>query len=1025
MNFSRFDSFIHLGDTAITSPFRPQLFALCFAIILAGCAGSKPAAPLDDVQLGNRIGQFVGSGGLLSLGFSRFARLDSISTETGTLQIFMNDDFANAAIRPPVVAATNQVFSELTGWPASQIEVVSRGSALAELVPNLYREPESIDSQRYPLNSPRRPDAIPAPPYSRSRVSLVTNLDQPWIGHSLLGGRHIALWPSHGWYYEPSLDRWEWQRARLFESVEDKLPLAFTLQYLVPMLEGAGASVYLPRERDTQSNEIVVDNDDVGSDAIRDSLQSQYAELSYDLPITSGMPGFRSPTVPLVDGDNPFMDGSYRILPSADSTRSSVQWIPAIRESGSYAVYVSYANPIRDGYDCAENAAYTVNHAGGQTQFVVNQCISFGTWVYLGHFEFDAGEDAARGSVTLVNDGSSGRTRVTADAVRFGGGMGSVARGGSVSGRPRYLEAARYYLQYAGIPDSLVYDVWGSGDYIDDYRSRGEWVNYLVGAPFGPNVSRSAPGLNVPIDVSLAFHTDAGMAQSDTTIGTLLIYSTTGTDGDKVFPDGVDRRTNRDLADIMQTEIVSDMRRIADREWPRRPLWDRDYSEAVRPNVPSALLELLAHQNFTDMQFALDPRFRFAISRSIYKSIARYLAFQYGTEFVAQPLPVTHFSAVLNGSTVNLSWQAQADSLEPSAKPDSYVVYRRVDDGGWDNGTPVRGTSIQLSAPDAGRIYSYKVRALNRGGLGFPSEVLSVGRAANSNGEVLVVNGFDRVAGPQWFDEGRIAGFPDWLDHGVADRVDISRTGPQYRFQKTVPWSDDDAPGFGASAASVETEITYGNSFDFVVEHGRSIVAAGYSFSSVSDESFGAHDRNWSNYAVVDLLLGEEKLTPWPKGVSPPQFDAFPAAVRSRLESFSLSGGGLFVNGAYVGSELSRDSASVAFASRVLGFALRTDHAVRSGETIATADLFEGIDVRFSSVGEGRPYTVEAPDAVLPSTGSETVLRFAENNMGAAVARSGARPVIVTSIPFETIVGRANRDAAMKAILQFLTSANR
>ena len=26
---------------------------------------------------------------------------------------------------------------------------------------------------------------------------------------------------SHGWYYEPKLDRWEWQRARIFQTVED------------------------------------------------------------------------------------------------------------------------------------------------------------------------------------------------------------------------------------------------------------------------------------------------------------------------------------------------------------------------------------------------------------------------------------------------------------------------------------------------------------------------------------------------------------------------------------------------------------------------------------------------------------------------------------------------------------------------------------------------------------------------------------------------------------------------------------
>jgi hypothetical protein len=36
---------------------------------------------------------------------------------------------------------------------------------------------------------------------------------------------------------------------------------SFVLPFLVPMLENAGAYVMLPRERDTQVNEVVVDND--------------------------------------------------------------------------------------------------------------------------------------------------------------------------------------------------------------------------------------------------------------------------------------------------------------------------------------------------------------------------------------------------------------------------------------------------------------------------------------------------------------------------------------------------------------------------------------------------------------------------------------------------------------------------------------------------------------------------------------------------------------------------------------------
>ena len=36
-----------------------------------------------------------------------------------------------------------------------------------------------------------------------------------------LDGANIALWQSHGWYFEPKLNRWEWQRARIVQTVED------------------------------------------------------------------------------------------------------------------------------------------------------------------------------------------------------------------------------------------------------------------------------------------------------------------------------------------------------------------------------------------------------------------------------------------------------------------------------------------------------------------------------------------------------------------------------------------------------------------------------------------------------------------------------------------------------------------------------------------------------------------------------------------------------------------------------------
>ena len=67
-----------------------------------------------------------------------------------------------------------------------------------------------------------------------------------------LSGRNIAVWQSHGRYFDVASETWTWQRPCLFQTVEDMFTQSFVLPYLVPMLEKAGAYVMLPRERDIQ-----------------------------------------------------------------------------------------------------------------------------------------------------------------------------------------------------------------------------------------------------------------------------------------------------------------------------------------------------------------------------------------------------------------------------------------------------------------------------------------------------------------------------------------------------------------------------------------------------------------------------------------------------------------------------------------------------------------------------------------------------------------------------------------------------
>ena len=107
------------------------------------------------------------------------------------------------------------------------------------------------------IHAQNRP-AVFAPTCDTPLVQEITTHNRPKYG---LSNRHIAMWQSHGRYYEAKLDRWEWQRCRLLQTVEDLYTQSYVLPFLVPMLEQAGANVLIPRERDWNSFEAIVDND--------------------------------------------------------------------------------------------------------------------------------------------------------------------------------------------------------------------------------------------------------------------------------------------------------------------------------------------------------------------------------------------------------------------------------------------------------------------------------------------------------------------------------------------------------------------------------------------------------------------------------------------------------------------------------------------------------------------------------------------------------------------------------------------
>ena len=907
------------------------------------------------------------------------------------------------------------------------VEVRTDGQAIGDLVPTVYRS-----GGKKKIN----------PPSGSTDKPLITRLSAPATAKHGLNGRHIALWQSHGFYYERKLGRWEWQRARTFGTVEDLYTQSYVLPYLVPMLERAGANVLLPRERDTQGYEIIVDNDGCRN-------RSTYAEKDGKMSWSRGDgPGFAHRQDRYAGQENPFRDGTYRAVESITKGKeSTASWTPYIPRAGRYAVYVSYKTLPNS----TAEALYTVHHKGGSTRFAINQRMGGGTWIYLGHFDFEQGRNAD-GRVVLSNVTNRHGEIVTADGVKIGGGRGNIARGvtldkkatanvhsasssqeedapttpypSETSGYPRFTEAARYWMQWAGIPDSIYSPTNGKNDYTDDYRGRGKWVNYLAG---GTSANPQEPGLGIPIDLSFAFHSDAGTTANDSTmVGTLGIFCTDVDDG--VYADGTTRYAARDLTDIVQSSIVHDVRALHEPRWRRRAMWNKPYSEARTPRVPAMLLELLSHQNFADMRLGLDPRFRFTVSRAIYKGMLRFLAERYGRKYIVQPLPVDHMQLrFIHEGEVELTWRAVQDPLEKTAQAQQYIVYVREGDCAFDNGTLV-SKPVFRHAQKAGVVYSYQVTAVNEGGESFPSEILSAGRAKREHGVVLVVNGFDRISAPDDFSTDSLAGFADWSDHGVPYINDISYIGRMKEFRRSAQWTDDDAAGFGDSSSTYDTLVISGNTFDYPALHGRSIMRAGYSFVSCSNEAIEARLVNLSDYRIVDLILGKQRRTKMGRGgVAPMQFEAFSRGMQRAITNYCKDGGRIFVSGAYVGSDLfnSPDAtpADQFFATNTLRFKWRVGQASSTGSVRGIASpypAFEGV-YEYYAEPNSDSYVVESPDGIEPVDESgHTIMRYTETRISAGVAYAGKYRTCVFGFPFESIKKESDRDRIMQSVLSFL-----
>ena len=860
-------------------------------------------------------------------------KVEAITIDGKKCIVEVSEHLSNIPMNDSIVA---DVYDSLRAQlPASyqqyQLSLVSRKHPIEEYIPNYLRKKSDVDKSRYL-------------PYKTGQVAL-THLSNAWKPTQGLLNRNIALWNSHGLYYDKNNDRIRWQRPALFGTVEDMLSTQIVLNYLLPMLRNAGAEVYMPRERDWHNEGVELLQEGIG--------------------VFSGT--------------------------STGSVTEKV-YKGCVTHPDSYWVRVAYPTGCK-----ATKLTCDVLHGGITTSYQINTTIGGDTWLYLDPLYI---KDSVE--VRFYNQADTKQWDIT--RVYVGGGCSVLD-----DKLPAFVDAAVYYLRQFGAPDSILYHQKPDkdNDYYDDLYSRAKWTNYLCG---GSDVYPDYPGVEIPLDLSLAVHTDAGVGTPDSIIGTLVVCTS-----DSLSPTGYNQLTNNDFANYALKQLVSDLRATFKVQWPTRGIWHRSYVETRIPAVPSLIIELLSHQNFADMRYAHHPAFQFTVARAIYKASLRYLSEMYQTGYVVQPLPITHFSAIIQQDAVKLSWQPSVDKLEPTAFPTRYKILTCKEDGSFDNGVIVTGTSCTLPIePDV--LYRFKVVALNPGGESFPSEELAVCKVSKAKGEALIVNAFDRVSSPHYYVTETEAGFVHQLDYGVPYHYDLSFVGHQYEYRQKQPYRNDMNPGSGASKRDTAAVIQ-GNAFLYPYIHGMALRDNGYSFSSCSKNALTTIGPNrhtvpelvegLNRYDLIDLILGEQ--------CDDDLFELYSVDLQQVLFDYAKNKRHkLLITGAYVASS----NKSEVFTRKGLRYQLAADSASKNG---VVYDPHKQTFYHLQTHPNKKQYFVQNVQSLMPvDRNGKVILRYADSDQPAAILVGRRLNTVVAGFPLEAIVGDEQRRYLMKLFLQEL-----
>ncbi len=595
----------------------------------------------------------------------------------------------------------------------------------------------------------------------------------------ILSGKTVYLSAGHGLTWTSV--GWRTQRGNTNGIVEDLVSIEAVDQFLIPYLHAMGAYVVTVREPDLGPEAVIVDD---GAAAIEGAPE--------EAPV--GDAGWGEVALPIVDNVNPFASGGARALVAKATESGGLVYDADLPADGFYNVYVSFVQ----GPDRVSDAHWVVRHSGGETHVRIDQRRHGSTWVLLGRFHFEMGNAA----VAVLDDSADVGAIVSADAVRFGGGMAVHDRGGGTNGRPLAEQCARYYTQWNGAPPSVF------AAFADDGTSD-------VGARSRFAAWEHEDGEDA---VYVAWHSNAPTPRRGTSSYT---YGAGAPPQPLSNFSGV--AGSRELQDAIHQQIVDDVRAEWDAEWTDEGRFTAYFGEvnpSHNPEMPAVLVEVAYHDTPQDADQLRDPGFRRIVSRAMAQGIAAYFAQSDGVPLVLPPEPPSAVWVRNDGDGgLDVGWRAPDPAPGGGDPPTGYFVRVSTNGLGFDDGTWVEGTSFSIDGLSPGDVRFVTIEAANDGGRSLPSHVVGAAVAPSGSASVLVVGGFDRLDAGQLPTDDLSA-----FDLGIVQRMRLARM----------------------------------NSFSYAPRHGHAIAGAGFSFDGATDDAIELGDVALSGYQAVDWFTGED-----------------------------------------------------------------------------------------------------------------------------------------------------------------------